>query len=213
MTAAAAPGSDTRTSLIAAAEELFALEGIDAVSLRGIQRAAGAKNALAVQYHFGDRTGILGAILEKHRPSVETHRHALLDAYEQAGAADPRLLAAALVRPLAAKLRDPDGGRPFLRIYGELLNRPKPPIEPLASIADSSIGRWRRIARPLLAESPRGYPKGFTALRFAAAELARRATGTRRDDPLFTSQLVDLVAALLTAPASDETRRFDRRRA
>ena len=43
--------------LVAAAETLFAGAGVDAVSLREINAAAGAGNASAIQYHFGDRAG------------------------------------------------------------------------------------------------------------------------------------------------------------
>lgn len=203
-------GADTtKASLIAAAEELFAAEGIDAVSLRGINRASGVKNALAVQYHFGDRAGVLSAILEKHRPEVEARRHAMLDEYEAAGDVGARALAAALVRPLAAKLSDLDGGPAYLAIYAELLNRPTPPVEPLASLPNSSIGRWRSLAAPVLTGSPKGHPRGLNALRFAAAELGRRAAKTRRrDDRLFISQLIDLIAAMIDAPASEETKRL-----
>ena len=44
---------DTRDQIIRAAEELFAARGIDSVSLREINRAAGQSNTGAVQYHFG----------------------------------------------------------------------------------------------------------------------------------------------------------------
>src|SRR5438445_4339123 len=96
--------ADTRERLIAAAEELFAANGIQAVSLREIVRASGAKNATALQYHFGDRAGLVRAVLEKHHLEVDTRRHALLDAYESRGGDDLRALAEALVAPLAAKL-------------------------------------------------------------------------------------------------------------
>ena len=44
--------SETRDQIIRAAEELFAARGIDGVSLREINRAAGQSNTGAVQYHF-----------------------------------------------------------------------------------------------------------------------------------------------------------------
>ena len=69
---------DTRERLIRAAEKLFAERGVSGVSLREINREAGAKNAVAVQYHFGDRDGLLRAVLAKHWPDVEARRHALL---------------------------------------------------------------------------------------------------------------------------------------
>jgi AcrR family transcriptional regulator len=51
--------ADTRDRLITAAEELFAANGIEAVSLREIVRASGARNTAALQYHFGDRAGLV----------------------------------------------------------------------------------------------------------------------------------------------------------
>src|SRR5690348_14711574 len=96
--------------LISAAEQLFAARGIDAVSLREINRASGARNAIAVQYHFEDRAGVVRAVLEKHRPDIEARRHAMLDQYEADARPDLRALASALVRPAAAKLADLDGG-------------------------------------------------------------------------------------------------------
>src|SRR5947209_1014556 len=93
-----APGRavSARDQLLAAAETLFAERGIDGVSLREINSAAGSKNASGLQYHFGDRAGLIRAVLAKHRPFVESQRHALLDACEEDGA-DLHALAVALV--------------------------------------------------------------------------------------------------------------------
>ncbi len=67
---------DTRTRLVDAAERLFAERGIDSVSLREVTRASGARNAIALQYHFIDRAGVVAAILDKHAPEVEARRNA-----------------------------------------------------------------------------------------------------------------------------------------
>jgi hypothetical protein len=49
----------------------------------------------------------------------------------------------------------------------------------------------------------------FIAHRFTIVELARRADGgPHRDDRLFVSHLVDLVAAVLAAPLSPQTLRL-----
>src|SRR6188472_3484227 len=120
-------GQQTRERLIETAESLFATEGVNGVSLREIVRASGARNVTALQYHFGDRRGLLRAVLERHHRDVEIARHALLDAYEAGGEHDVHALSAALVRPLAAKLAH-TGGRAYLRILGELVNRPEPVI-------------------------------------------------------------------------------------
>src|SRR5215471_2655352 len=129
----------TQVRLISAAEQLFAARGIDAVSLREINRASGARNAVAVQYHFEDRAGVVRAVLQKHRADVEARRHAMLDQYEADAAADLRRLAEALVRPLAAKLADPDGGPEYLQIHAEVLNRPRSPVDGAAADPHDSI--------------------------------------------------------------------------
>jgi len=198
---------ETRTRLIAAAEQLFAEHGVAGVSLREITRSAGARNAIALQYHFDDRAGVVRAILEKHLPAVDARRNAILDEIEARGGGDLRALAAALVRPLAAKLGDADGGREFLQIYADLVNRPAPKIP--SSDRAGSLERWRAMVEPLLAEDAARLHRRFTAILHAVLELARRArSGSHRDDRLFTSYLVDVVTAILAAPVSDETRRL-----
>jgi AcrR family transcriptional regulator len=204
---AGGPTADgTRARLITAAEQLFAERGIDAVSLREINRASGAKNAVAVQYHFEDRSGVIRAILDKHRPTVEAGRHELLDEYAASGGDELRTLAGALVRPLAAKLADPDGGLEYLQIQAELVNRTN--VRPARADEDrnDSIQRWRAMVGPFLGQDAERLHRRFTAIRFSSAELGRRAaSGRHRDDRLFISHLVDLVTALLVAPSSAET--------
>ncbi len=200
--------AETRAKLLSAAEQLFAERGVDAVSLREISRAAGARNVIAVQYHFDDRAGVLAAILAKHLPDVDARRHALLDEIEAAGEPVARAVAGALVRPLAAKLADPDGGPQFLQVHAELLNRPTPEVR-AADGRFRSLKRWREVAEPLLDHDARRLHRRLTAIVYTAVELARRArSAPHTDDRLFTSYLVDVVAAILAAPVSAETVRL-----
>jgi hypothetical protein len=148
--------------------------------------------------------------MAKHHRDVEARRHAMLDAYEADGRDDVRALAGALVRPLAAKLADEDGGVEYLQILADLINRPRPVINP-ADLDDptSSIFRWRTLVGRLLEDDATRLHRRFVAIRFAAVELGRRArSAPHSDDRLFTSHLVDLVAGVLTTPLSDETRRL-----
>jgi len=207
-----APG--VREDLLAAAEALYAERGIDGVSLREINAAAGARNASAVQYHFGDRQGLLRAILAKHRPAVESERHRLLDACEAKDLPDLRELAGALVRPLA-DLLPVDGGPGYLQVVSDLVNRPRPAIDPPTTDDDTdSISRWREAVEPLLVPEAVVLHRRFAAIRFTHAELARRTRDRRGSgDDLFVSDLVDLVTGLLAAPVSRETSdRAERRR-
>lgn len=191
-----------------AAERLFAARGINRVSLREINRESGARNAVALQYHFKDRDGIVRAVIDKHYPTVERHRHELLDLYEKRDGNDIRELSAALVLPSAAKLSDPDGGAEFLQISAEFVNqsmRRASPSTPRRGVP-ASIDRWRALVEPFLGQDATRLHRRFTAIRFSAAELGRRAeSAPHRDDRLFTSQLIDLVTALLLAPVSPQT--------
>ena len=200
--------SDVPDALIRAAERLFAERGSDGVSLREINSEAGASNASAVQYHFGDRRGLVRAVLAKHEVDIERRRHALLDAYEAQESPDVRSLAAALVDPLAAELST-EGGVGYLQLVSDLYNRPNPTFDPDAlEDGRQSFQRWRRLAVPQLSPEAVRLHRRFDALRFTVSELARRGRSGRKDHRLFTSQLTDLVVALLSAPLSDETRRL-----
>jgi AcrR family transcriptional regulator len=208
-----ASSTDTRAALIGAAEKLFAARGIEGVSLREINRAADQGNASALHYHFGDRVGLLQAVIDKHRTDTEARRHALLDQYDALGADDLHLLAGALILPLAAKLDDLDGGREYLQINCEIFTRPDfDRVAPMLPAKDphSSIRRWHEALDPMVpVEEKTLLHTRFPAIRFAFVELARRATAPpRRDDRLFTSHMIDLVTALLETPASPQTRRL-----
>jgi AcrR family transcriptional regulator len=212
----------TRQQLIAAAQTLFAERTIDAVSLREINTAAGQRNSSALQYHFGDRAGLLRAVLSPHHRDVELRRHAMLDEYESNATDDLRALVAGLVRPAASKLSDPDGGRAYLRITAQLVNRPEftttgwgsPDVADAREARHDSVERWRQLIAPLLPAVARDrLHRRFTALRLTYIELARRAEfAPSSDDRLFTSHLIDLVTAVIDAPLSEETNRLLARR-
>jgi hypothetical protein len=149
------------------------------------------------------------AILAKHEPAIEASRHALLDEIEKDGQPDLNRLSSALVLPAAEKLSDRSGGRDYLRIVAQLINRPEARIDPIAlKDTTNSLNRWRSMVEPWmspLAVDP--LHSRFTARRIMFVELARRAESPRRrNDRLFASHLVDLVTAILGAPISARTR-------
>src|SRR6266542_4011523 len=83
------------------AERLFALKGIEGVSLRQIGAAAGSSNHFAVQYHFGSKAELVRAIFERRLPDLERRRARLLMDVKRAGLLeDPRALMGVLLRPL-----------------------------------------------------------------------------------------------------------------
>ncbi|MGA2836783.1 MAG: TetR/AcrR family transcriptional regulator [Acidimicrobiales bacterium] len=63
--------AETRSRLLAAAAELFAAQGIDAVSVDAVAEAAGRTSG-AVYAHFGSKQGLLLALLDAWKDSVLT---------------------------------------------------------------------------------------------------------------------------------------------
>jgi len=76
-------GDDTRALILAAAERLFAENGITAVSNRQISEAAGQGNNSAVAYHFGNKSDLVVAIVRRHHLATERRRQAMLDALSE----------------------------------------------------------------------------------------------------------------------------------
>jgi AcrR family transcriptional regulator len=89
--------AETREAIMAAAERLFAEHGLMAVSSRQISEAAGQGNNTAVGYHFGSKTDLIRALVERSAGPIEQIRERLLAEVGDGG--DLRAWAGCLVRP------------------------------------------------------------------------------------------------------------------
>ena len=72
-------GDKTRVRIIEAAEELFADAGYEGASLRKIMANAGVSISL-INYHFGNKEGLLRAIFEHKAAPLNKQRHDLIQA-------------------------------------------------------------------------------------------------------------------------------------
>jgi len=206
----------TRARIVSAAERLFAERGVDATTLAEINKAANQRNRSAVQYHFGNKEGVIHAILDKHTPGIELRRHAMLDEIERSDLSNNRAFAEALVLPVAEKLDDPDGGLAFLRLNAQLIGHPN---FPLLSLHTERVNRGTDRLGRLVAASAADWPKAlwrprwllligllFHGMADYAQLVQARDPGNRppaRD--LFVNNLIDSVIALLEAPISSQT--------
>jgi AcrR family transcriptional regulator len=68
-----------REAILAAAEELFSINGFNAVSVRDVAQAAGA-NPGSVTYHFKTKDGLLLDIYRRHCAPMNLRRSELLEA-------------------------------------------------------------------------------------------------------------------------------------
>jgi AcrR family transcriptional regulator len=212
---ATSAGAEGRERILDAAEELMAERGAFAVSLREINTASGQRNASAVQYHFGGREGLIRALVERHMTVVDAHRNAMVDAIEAERKTDDlRALVRAVVEPLAERLTTP-GGRRYLRILPQLAGYDEGEVS--FAMANRSLVRVGQHLSVCTVELPPRLMAERTAqvtsflLQALADQALRVEEGRRRallGREIFTSNLVDVLVAVVSAPASAETRRL-----
>ena len=198
MVAVSRGSAETRSRLIRTALELFADRGLDNVSLREIGVAAGQGNNAAVQYYFGDRDGLLKAIIAE------------LSATNSTLAADPtrslptppasaRQIASALCLPFASML---DEQGLYLEFIAAVMVDP-PRAELLLG---EPAARWFRVIEERsqadlgVGEEDHRFPFAVTLTVHAFADRARserlQSAPSRRDR--IVDDLVDAVAAVLS---------------
>src|ERR1700712_3029192 len=100
-----------REAILCAAEELFATNGFNAVSIRDIARAAGA-NPGSVTYHFRTKDGLLLEIYNRHCAPMNRRRSELLAAARRVRDLQDRLeaIVRAYVLPAFSSGSDLAGG-------------------------------------------------------------------------------------------------------
>ena len=193
-----------------AAEQLFAQQGVDRVSLREIAIAAGQRNVSAATYHFGSKRELIEAILERHSRPIQ-------DGWTVELGADPdktlglRQLAELLVKPIVAKMDDADGGRCYLEICAELVaSRSYPLIGMRVASTPGAAELSLRVAQ----HGPKLPPLLFVlrATRMAAVlycsigdYLRLTANGVDIPRQLFIEDLVSTIVASVGAEAPSAT--------
>jgi AcrR family transcriptional regulator len=114
----AARKPNLREAVLCAAEELFATNGFNAVSIRDIARAAGA-NPGSVTYHFKTKDGLLLEIYRRHCGPMNRRRSELLAAAQRVRDLQDRLEAIVRAYVLPAFTSGSDlagGGARFTRL-------------------------------------------------------------------------------------------------
>ena len=208
--------TDTRDKLVAAAERLFAERGVDNVSLREINRAAGQKNVAALHYHFGSRRALMLAIFERRMSGINRRRLEMVDAIAASGReADCHDIVSAMVLPLAEQLVDPARGGHYVRFLAQAVADPGVDLGDLVrGRFDHGIAVTKRLLRTLLTDVPpeiieQRIHLAATQMVYALADQERhraRAETPTGDLWLFVDNLVDSIAGMLVAPVSDTTR-------
>lgn len=94
------PVGDTPDRLLRAARELITVHGVEGVSIRAINAAAGASPG-SLHYHFGSRDDLIVALISQYIEPLMRERQSLLREREARGALTTRDIAEIMVMPLA----------------------------------------------------------------------------------------------------------------
>lgn len=212
-------GSRTREELILHAEQLFARHGLDSVSLRQINAAAGQRNSSAAHYHFGSKEALIVAIYRFRVTHICERRTAILRELEDSGRIDdPRELVRALVEPLVYEVDATEGGANYICFLAQLMEHPAVDLQRVwRSELSRSAGLVFMALRKALPHVPdRIFGPRFGMMWEAAinslADRTRLAglssdTLAKSAPDLYVSNMVDTLTAGIACPVSEETRR------
>jgi AcrR family transcriptional regulator len=199
-------GEATRELLIVTAERLIALNGVEGVSLREIQAAAGQSNSSVITYHFGSQAGLVRAVLEFRYQKVNARRAELLrEARDRGVSDDPREAVWIIVRPLVESI---DAGEMFVPFLARVSANPRTFAEYLPpQVADAAGSVLREMVPGLTSGMPARARLGrevqlYNSVLSLLAELAR---GHQRISEAQLSNYVDGWVGMLTAPLSPDT--------
>jgi AcrR family transcriptional regulator len=207
----------TRAKLVGTAEQLFAEHGVVAVSLNEISRAAEQRHSNVCQYHFGDKDGLIQAVIDKHVPGIAACRNRMFEDMAAAGEIGLAETVRGFVRPVASKLKDPDGGVAFIRFSAQmiaanvLLDEGRSPYRFSVPEADILAQRLTEAMGGL------GLPQAIIRRRLIMASIMlfqglavySRIAGTDAPAPgldfeHFTAELEAMIIGALTAPAAPQ---------
>jgi AcrR family transcriptional regulator len=127
------PALSTKELLVEAGERLFGERGFDGASLREITAEAGQSNSNVVQYHFGDKAGLIRAVLADRVARIEHVRSMQLAVLDDHDRLDPRQILKVLWVPLMS-IKDRNGGHPFCRFMLQYMLNPRLTRHPLTSV-------------------------------------------------------------------------------
>ena len=200
----------TRARLIRAAEHLFARHGFD-VPVQTIHDLAGQRNSSALNYHFGDREGLVHAVFDSHAVSDTEVREITVSLLAEQH--DPRAVVDAVVARQRSLLATPEG-RDWLRIMShahlrapvrqkmlDTLDGVQPPLSPSLHALTAVLHSHAPDLDPALVEERA--LRVFTFLMFTVADRARvidEDRGSLLDESVFADNLADMVLGALLAP-------------
>lgn len=147
----------TKDRILDAAEHLFAVKGYHNTSLREITGAAQA-NLAGVNYHFGSKEKLLGAIIDRRIVPINRKRLQMLEQHRETAKAEqhrPRVkdILHAFIEPNFDLFESGPGGSDFLAIISQLH------IDPDDTLRNLFIERIHLLAKQFLGALSEALPE------------------------------------------------------
>ncbi|NQY02857.1 MAG: TetR/AcrR family transcriptional regulator [Halieaceae bacterium] len=204
----------TRSALMRSAEQLFASKGVHNVTSRAIVEASGQKNESALQYHFGNREGLIREIHGYWATEIGRLRGGMLESLHND--ASLRDIVEFMVTPPFALGRTNPDFRCYIRAFGpEVVLSELPAINAmLRERGAQEIPRLLQDRLPQLSSSALA-ARLDSAVRLASLSMAQHARQPNafegREAQLFLHRLMDSLVGLLGIEVSEETKKLENR--
>ncbi|WP_235736613.1 TetR/AcrR family transcriptional regulator [Nocardioides alcanivorans] len=168
-----ADGAATRALILAAAEQLFAVHGIEGVSTRRILKESGV-NPAAIHYHFGSKHNLVDALLTTRIASLSEKQDQWLRKVETEEVPTPTAVIACFTRPIVEITEEPQGEF-TVKFLAEAANHP----DFMESYLDKSVTTVKRKAAAVARVTPGLTREQQVAWTRFATTLAFRTLGSR----------------------------------
>ena len=217
-TAPRAGSEETRNQIKAAAQMLFASQGIDAVTVQQIVDAAGQRNNAALYYHFRTKEELIRQMVVDGAAVLDARRREMLDDMEKRGGpASIREVMLILFMPVI-ELGEDERWRGYVRFTSHLqASNP-------TALRDALNNRWnagyvecvnhlkRMLPGPAaIVEQRLSMLAIYSNAVLSAHEAARESRNTRSSrlwsQPFTIENILDMLEAAITCPPSQATLR------
>lgn len=216
----AAETADTKNRILNAAEALFAEHGFAGTSVRAITAAAGT-NLNAINYHFGSKEALFGAVVRRIISPVNAEQLRLLgevEAERKEAGEEPSVedIVGAFVAPLGDLLsRDEERGRAISRLVSRILADPggaqRTVVSEVGEVEDRYLRAFERALPHLSSEELWWRIRTtivVTAFHRVAVFPTGRPPGARPEtEEDVRAWMVAFLSAALRAPAASTTPR------
>ncbi|MFM0550551.1 helix-turn-helix domain containing protein [Paraburkholderia sediminicola] len=197
------------------AQRLFALRGLDGVSVQDIISAAGQRNSASLRYYFGNKLELARELVVDGAQLIDEDRQARLDRLEAEGGITVRAVLGALIFPML-DLADRTGQATYIRMIANLqLNNRAFLREALENKWNLGYQRCNAQLRDLLPDVPPAILDHRLSLVGIYGNAALAAWEASRDSgesgrlwsPAYAvSSLMDTFENVLATEPSEETR-------